>query len=73
VATFADEIVRTNEKALDMMCEREQSILKAGHIFGKARRPAAPIVGRIEMLLGIDAVARSSRCSPKPPGTSGKQ
>jgi fido (protein-threonine AMPylation protein) len=45
---FADEIVRTMKGAgYDV---RESSPFEAGHIFGKARRPAAPIVGRIEML-----------------------
>jgi fido (protein-threonine AMPylation protein) len=45
---FADEIVRTMKGAgYDV---RESSPFEAGHIFGKACRPAAPIVGRIEML-----------------------
>jgi len=45
---FADEIVRAMKGAgYDV---RESSPFEAGHIFGKARRPAAPIVGRIEML-----------------------
>jgi fido (protein-threonine AMPylation protein) len=44
---FADEIVRAMKGAgYDV---RESSPFEAGHIFGKARRPAAPIVGRIEM------------------------
>jgi fido (protein-threonine AMPylation protein) len=45
---FADEIVRAMKGAgYDV---RESSPFEAGQIFGKARRPAAPIVGRIEML-----------------------
>jgi fido (protein-threonine AMPylation protein) len=45
---LADEIVRAMKGAgYDV---RESSPFEAGHIFGKARRPAAPIVGRIEML-----------------------
>jgi len=45
---FADEIVRAMKGAgYDV---RESSPFEAGHIFGKARRPAAPIVARIEML-----------------------
>jgi len=45
---FADEIVRAMKGAgYDV---RESSPFEAGHIFGKARRPAAAIVGRIEML-----------------------
>jgi fido (protein-threonine AMPylation protein) len=45
---FADEIVRAMKGAgYDV---RESSPFEAGHIFVKARRPAAPIVGRIEML-----------------------
>jgi len=45
---FADEIVRAMKGAgYDV---RESSPFEAGHVFGKARRPAAPIVGRIEML-----------------------
>ncbi len=45
---FADEIFRAMKGAgYDV---RESSPFEAGHIFGKARRPAAPIVARIEML-----------------------
>jgi fido (protein-threonine AMPylation protein) len=45
---FADEIVRAMKGAgYDV---RESSPFEAGHVFGKARRPAAPIVARIEML-----------------------
>lgn len=45
---FADEIVRAMKGAgYDV---RESSPFEAGHIFGRARRPAAPIVARIEML-----------------------
>ena len=45
---LADEIVGAMKGAgYDV---RESSPFEAGHIFGRARRPAAPIVGRIEML-----------------------
>ena len=45
---LADEIVRAMKGAgYDV---RESSPFEAGHVFGRARRPAAPIVGRIEML-----------------------
>ena len=45
---FADEIVRAMKGAgYDV---RESSPFEAGHIFRSLRRPAAPIVGRIEML-----------------------
>jgi fido (protein-threonine AMPylation protein) len=45
---LADEIVRAMKGAgYDV---RESSPFEAGHIFGRARRPAAAIVGRIEML-----------------------
>jgi len=45
---FADEIVRAMKGAgYDV---RESSPFEAGHIFARSRRPAAPIVGRIEML-----------------------
>jgi fido (protein-threonine AMPylation protein) len=45
---FADEILRAMKGAgYDV---RESSPFEAGHIFRRLRRPAAPIVGRIEML-----------------------
>jgi fido (protein-threonine AMPylation protein) len=45
---FADEILRAMKGAgYDV---RESSPFEAGHIFRSLRRPAAPIVGRIEML-----------------------
>ena len=45
---FADEILRAMKGAgYDV---RENSPFEAGHIFRRLRRPAAPIVGRIEML-----------------------
>ena len=45
---FADEIVRAMKGAgYDV---RESSPFEAGHVFHLPRRPAAPIVGRIEML-----------------------
>ncbi len=45
---LADEILRAMKGAgYDV---RESSPFEAGHIFGRPRRPAAPIVGRIEML-----------------------
>src|SRR2546430_16754824 len=47
-AALADEILRAMKGAgYDV---RESSPFEAGHIFGRPRRPAAPIVGRIEML-----------------------
>src|SRR5260370_32948025 len=43
---FADEIVRAMKGAgYDV---RESRPFEAGHVFGKARRPAAPIAGGIE-------------------------
>jgi fido (protein-threonine AMPylation protein) len=45
---FADEILRAMKSAgYDV---RESSPFEAGHVFAKLRRPAAPIVSRIEML-----------------------
>src|SRR5260370_23501085 len=45
---FAEEILRVMKGAgYDV---RESSPFEAGHIFAKLRRPAAPIVSRIEML-----------------------
>src|SRR6202140_3037976 len=45
---FADEILRAMKGAgYDV---RDRSPFEAGHIFRSLRRPAAPIVGRIEML-----------------------
>jgi len=52
-----------------MMCE-ESSPFEAGHIFGKARRPAAPIVGRIEMLWE-SMRGKVIAVFPKPPGLPG--
>src|SRR5882762_941078 len=47
-ADLADEILRTMQGAgYDV---RESSPFEAGHIFRRSRRPAAPIVGRMEML-----------------------
>jgi fido (protein-threonine AMPylation protein) len=62
---FADEIVRAMKGAgYDV---RESSPFEAGHIFGKARRPAAPIVGRIEMLWE-SMRGKVIAVFPKPPG-----
>jgi fido (protein-threonine AMPylation protein) len=62
---FADEIVRAMKGAgYDV---RESSPFEAGHIFGKARRPAAPIVGRIEMLWEAMR-GKVIAVFPKPPG-----
>jgi len=62
---FADEILRAMKGAgYDV---RESSPFEAGHIFGKARRPAAPIVGRIEMLWE-SMRGKVIAVFPKPPG-----
>jgi len=62
---FADEIVRAMKGAgYDV---RESSPFEAGHIFGKARRPAAPIVARIEMLWEAMR-GKVIAVFPKPPG-----
>jgi len=62
---FADEIVRAMKGAgYDV---RESSPFEAGHVFGKARRPAAPIVGRIEMLWE-SMRGKVIAVFPKPPG-----
>jgi len=62
---LADEIVRAMKGAgYDV---RESSPFEAGHVFGKARRPAAAIVGRIEMLWE-SMRGKVVAVFPKPPG-----
>jgi fido (protein-threonine AMPylation protein) len=62
---FADEILRAMKGAgYDV---RESSPFEAGHIFRRLRRPAAPIVGRIEMLWE-SMRGKVVAVFPKPPG-----